>query len=240
MRFSINLPSASDPFAFILVAFIFGFIPGAIPFGYLVGRLKGLDIRRQGSGNVGFTNVARVMGWPFALPVLLLDLAKGAAPVYFLGRLIRSLVETPGELLSLYRLFGARFELLVVVAGLGAILGHLFTPVLRFKGGKGVATTAGVFLALSPGVLGLSFAVFLLALLVSRYLSLASVIAAISLPVAAAVFSPRLGPVFGLALVTALVILIRHRPNLKRLLAGTEPRFTLRPARTNGTTDEHR
>jgi glycerol-3-phosphate acyltransferase PlsY len=235
MRFSIALPLSSDPFALLIAALLFGLIPGAIPFGFLAGRLRGIDIRRHGSGNIGFTNVARVMGWQFAAPVLLLDLAKGFLPVFLVAGLSRALVDNPGQLLMLHGLLGPRLELLKVVAGLGAILGHLFTPALRFKGGKGVATTAGVMLALSPPTFALCVALFIVLLLTTRYLSVASMAAAIALPLAALVFARQSPWIVGFSVVIALVILVRHAGNLKRLSAGAEPRFSLRPSRSRPT-----
>ena len=143
----------------LFTALAFGFACGAVPFGYFVGRFRGIDIRQAGSGNIGFTNVARVLGWPYAAPVLLLDFAKGLLPTAFVASITLNYLVPAGDAVLLPRLFGSGLILLKVTAGLGAIVGHMFTPVLRFRGGKGVATTAGVIVALSP----LAFAVCLLA-----------------------------------------------------------------------------
>ncbi len=228
MNYVVNLPPVTLPFAAAFMGFMFGFIPGAIPFGYLVGRTRGIDLRRHGSGNIGFTNVIRVMGWQYGVPVLVLDMAKGFLPVFFTAALVRVTTSGPGELLTIHQLFGARLELLRVVTGLGAILGHMYTPVLKFKGGKGVATTAGVVLALTPWTLLLCLGVFLTILLSTRYLSLASITAAIVLPLATALFARGQTAVLIFTLLVALLILSRHVANIKRLLAGNEHRFAWR------------
>jgi glycerol-3-phosphate acyltransferase PlsY len=228
VNYVVNLPPVTLPFAAAFMGFMFGFIPGAIPFGYLVGRTRGIDLRRHGSGNIGFTNVIRVMGWQYGVPVLVLDMAKGFLPVFFTAALVRVTTSGPGELLTIHQLFGARLELLRVVTGLGAILGHMYTPVLKFKGGKGVATTAGVVLALTPWTLLLCLGVFLTILLSTRYLSLASITAAIVLPLATALFARGQTAVLIFTLLVALLILSRHVANIKRLLAGNEHRFAWR------------
>jgi acyl phosphate:glycerol-3-phosphate acyltransferase len=231
MNFTVALPPVTMPFAVCFMAFLFGFIPGAIPFGFLAGRMRGIDLRRHGSGNIGFTNVIRVMGWQYGVPVLLLDLAKGLLPVLFLPALVHALADGPRELLLIHNLFGARLELLRVLTGLSAILGHLFTPVLKFKGGKGVATTAGVVLALAPWTFLLCLALFLIILLATRYLSLASMSAAVALPIATALLTRGQWTIFAFTVMVALLILVSHRPNLRRLLAGNEHRFVWRSRR---------
>lgn len=231
MNFVVSLPPVTLPFAAAFMGFMFGFIPGAIPFGFVVGRFRDIDLRRLGSGNIGFTNVIRVMGWQYGLPVLVLDMAKGFLPVFFTAALVRVTVSGPSELLTIYSLFGGRLELLRVITGLGAIIGHVYTPALRFKGGKGVATAAGVVLALTPWTLLLCLAVFLIILLSTRYLSLASITAAIVLPIATAWFARGQVAVFIFTLLVAVLILVRHIANVKRLLAGTEHRFVWRSSR---------
>jgi glycerol-3-phosphate acyltransferase PlsY len=228
MSFIVALPAVTMPFAVIFMTFLFGFIPGAIPFGFLAGRLRGIDLRRHGSGNVGFTNVVRVMGWQYGVPVLILDLVKGLLPVLLLPALITALADGPRELLLIHNLFGARLEPLRVLTGLSAVLGHLFTPVLRFKGGKGVATTAGVVMALSPWTFLLCLALFLTILLATHYLSLASMTAAVALPIAAALLARGQWAVFAFTILVAVLILVSHRANMRRLLAGNEHRFVWR------------
>lgn len=169
-----------------------------------------------------------MLGWQFGVPVLVLDFAKGFLPVFLAAVLVRTLSSNPYELLVTRNLFGSRFEALQVICALGAILGHVFTPVLRFRGGKGVATTAGVIAALSPKTFLLCLALFLIILLLTRYLSLASIAAAIALPIATALFVPGRWTIFAFTLLVAVILLVRHISNVRRLLAGTENRFVWR------------
>jgi glycerol-3-phosphate acyltransferase PlsY len=232
MTLSVGVPPAADLAALLLGGLLIGFIAGAIPFGYLAGRLRGLDIRRHGSGNVGFTNVARTMGWPYAVPVLALDVAKGFLPVLFGGSLLR-IVGGPAPGVELGPA-GAVPELFSVLLGAGAIAGHLFSPFLHFRGGKGVATAAGVFMALSPLAVAVCLGVFVVMLLLFRYVSLASIVTALILPIPAALLPPRSSPILALALTAAIVIVLRHVSNIRRLVGGTETRFRFghRPSRT--------
>lgn len=184
------------------------FAVGSIPFGLLVGRwVGGVDVRTIGSGNVGATNVSRALGGKWFFVVLLLDAAKGAGPV-----LLVPLVA--GD---------ASSDWLRVGCGMAAVLGHIFSPFLGFKGGKGVATGAGVFAALAPVPALCAVGIFGLVLAVSRFMSLASMVAAASLGPMALVFrEPVPEVVFGA--VVAAVVISRHRANLARIAAGTEPR----------------
>ena len=178
---------------------------GSIPFGYIAGRLKRIDIRRHGSGNIGFTNVQRTMGWAWAVPVLLLDVAKGLVPT------------------ALARGFG----LVPPLVGIGAVLGHVFSPWLGFKGGKGVATTIGVAALLCPRSLLVGLGVYLVALAATGFISVSSLAFAVSLPILTALIYR--GGVFlqVFAVGAALVIICRHVSNIRRLAAGTEPRLGL-------------
>ncbi|MFH1679132.1 MAG: glycerol-3-phosphate 1-O-acyltransferase PlsY [Candidatus Eisenbacteria bacterium] len=201
----------------IAQAALAAFLLGSIPFGYLVPRVfGGLDIRSFGSGNPGFTNVYRAAGPVRGIAVLAGDVGKGILAV-LLGR---ALGGTAG---------GA-------AAGLAAIAGHVWTPFLRFRGGKGVATTAGVFLTLLPAETGISAAVFLVAVLATRYVSLGSMLMAATLPLSVLVLDrlrggpPRLHHLL-LVLPVSLLIVWRHRANLRRLMSGTENRFHLRKER---------
>jgi len=178
---------------------------GSIPFGYVAGRLKGIDIRRHGSGNIGFTNVQRTAGWAWALPVLLLDIAKGLVPT------------------ALARSFG----LLPALVGIGAILGHVFCPWLGFKGGKGVATTIGVAAFLCPRSLLAGLGVYVAVLAVTGFISVSSLAFAIALPFMTATFYRDGALPLVFALGVALVIIVRHVSNIRRLAAGTEPRLGL-------------
>lgn len=198
----------SGPLA-ITSAGLGAFLLGAVPFSWILGRLMGgVDLRTTGSGNVGATNLARSLGIGLGFAGLLLDAAKGVAAV-LLARLVVG--EPPagwGE----------------IVAGGAVILGHNFTPFLRFKGGKGVATGAGVFGVLAPWALLAALASFALAVLVSRTVSIGSVLAAVVLPLAAhLVYGARRVTV--LAALVAILVIVRHRANLLRIARGTESRL---------------
>jgi glycerol-3-phosphate acyltransferase PlsY len=183
-----------------------GYVLGSMPWGYWLPRLvKHDDIRRHGSGNIGGTNVWRVYGWRLGLPVVLLDTVKGYAP---------ALVAT----LMVSHLAG-------VLAGAAAMLGHWRPMFLRWqRGGKVVATTGGAFLGVAPVVGAVGAGVWLVVFLVFRYASLASILAALSLPVAA-VLLDRPWPVIAFAAGAAAAVLVLHRQNIARLRAGTENRF---------------
>jgi glycerol-3-phosphate acyltransferase PlsY len=186
-----------------------GYVLGSMPWGYWLPRLvKHDDIRRQGSGNIGGTNVWRVYGWRLGLPVVLLDTAKGFVP---------ALVAT----LMVSHLAG-------VLAGAAAMLGHWRPLFLRWqRGGKVVATTGGAFLGVAPVVGAVGAGVWIVVFLVFRYASLASIAAALSLPIAA-VLLDRPWPVIAFAAGAAAAVLVLHRQNIARLRAGTENRFKFR------------
>ena len=186
-----------------------GYVLGSMPWGYWLPRLvKRDDIRRHGSGNIGGTNVWRVYGWRLGLPVVLLDTAKGFVP---------ALVAT----LMVSHLAG-------VLAGAAAMLGHWRPLFLRWRrGGKVVATTGGAFLGVAPVVGAVGAGVWVVVFLVFRYASLASIVAALSLPIAA-VLLDRPWPVIAFAAGAAVAVLVLHRPNIARLRAGTENRFRFR------------
>ena len=199
----------------ILLSVLAGYVLGSIPFGLLVARMKGVDIRKHGSGNIGATNVWRVCGWRFGLPVFVLDVVKGVASV-LVARWIAGLLAVDPAWPA-------------VGAATACVLGHSFPIWLGFKGGKGVATSLGALAGLMPLV---SLAVLLLWAIVfkaSGYVSLASVVAAAALPLFAggAEFVGRgYGwPCVGFAAVAALLVIVRHRANIQRLRAGTESRF---------------
>lgn len=195
-----NAPTLAIPLSLLL-----GAACGSVPFGYLAGRVRGLDIRTRGSGNIGFTNVQRTMGWAWAIPVLVLDVAKGLVPT--------ALASSLG--------------LLPALVGLGAILGHVFTPWLRFNGGKGVATTIGVSAFLCSWSLLAGLGVYLVVLLATGFVSLSSLAFAATLPVLTAVIYPGNVALLAVTVGITLVILIRHRTNIARLAARTEPRLSL-------------
>ena len=203
-----------------LVALLVGsYLLGSIPFGYLAGRLVGIDIRQAGSGNVGATNVVRVLGKRYGYPVFALDVLKGFGAVK-ISMLIAS--GRPPDWNS-PEIFG-------ILAAMSTVLGHLYPPWLKFNGGKGVATSAGALLALTPIATLIGVAIWIIVFCLTRYVSLASIIAAVALPIVILVFSSQdqnTGKsLFYSSACVAAVIIWRHRSNVSRLMRGTEPRFT--------------
>ncbi|MFZ5806548.1 MAG: glycerol-3-phosphate 1-O-acyltransferase PlsY [Verrucomicrobiota bacterium] len=193
---------------------IMGFLCGSIPFGYCAGRLKGIDIRQTGSGNIGATNVFRALGKKWGIGVLLADIIKGYFPVWMALR-----TEN----------VGIPHDAFVVCVGMAALLGHTFTPFLKFKGGKGVATSTGALLAMMPLALGITAIVWGMMLAIFRYVSLASIFAAIVLPILAALFYREQMWFVGVGAVMGILVIVRHRANIQRLLAGTENRLGKKP-----------
>jgi glycerol-3-phosphate acyltransferase PlsY len=191
-----------------VAAVVGGYLAGSIPTGYWLVRLfRKIDIRRVGSRSIGATNVWRVMGWKVGVPTILLDVAKGFAPAIVASMLVDDLA-------------GA-------LAGGGAMLGHARPVFLRFeRGGKAVATTGGVLLGLAPEVALLALGVWILTFLVSRYVSVASMAAAASVPVFAFALAES-WPVRILALAGAAAVVFLHRENIRRLFAHREPRVQL-------------
>jgi glycerol-3-phosphate acyltransferase PlsY len=193
------------------------FLCGSVPFGYWAGKLKGLDIRQHGSGNIGATNVIRVCGKGIGIPVFILDMIKGLVPVLL-----------PSWMLAGTEITGSLLSAAAVVCGLAAILGHMFTPWLGFKGGKGVATAAGVLLGIAPIAMLVALGAWLLFFFTSRYVSLASMAAAIAVPVTMAVQMTTAkswdGVLLGFGILLAILVVVRHRANIQRLMAGTESR----------------
>jgi glycerol-3-phosphate acyltransferase PlsY len=195
------------------------YLLGSIPFGYLAGRLVGIDIRQAGSGNVGATNVVRVLGKAYGYPVFALDVLKGFGAVK-ISMLMAA--GRPPEWNS-PEIFG-------ILAAMSSVLGHLYPPWLKFNGGKGVATSAGALLALTPVATLTGVAIWIIVFWLTRYVSLASIIAAVVLPIVILVFSlqdqNKGKPLFYSSACVAAVVVWRHRSNLSRLIRGTEPRFT--------------
>lgn len=231
---------------------LLAFLLGSIPFGLLLAKAKGIDIRQHGSGNIGATNVLRVMGKNYGTACFLLDVLKGFIPVIIALSLIRIGDKESSLALPFLRSFAAilpasrQFEgqLLHVITGLMAILGHNYSPWVGFKGGKGIATSAGVLLGLFPffGVVLLGL-IWLGLFLLTRYVSIASIGAAAALPVVTHLGArfhhlnndpslPTLWqagtwnkPLFTFTVAIALLAIWKHRANLQRLRAGTESRF---------------
>jgi glycerol-3-phosphate acyltransferase PlsY len=186
-----------------------GYILGSMPWGYWLVRLvKRDDIRRHGSGNVGGTNVWRVYGWKLGLPVVMLDTAKGFVPA-----LVATMVVS---------------HLAGVLAGGAAMLGHWRPLFLKWqRGGKMVATCGGAFLGVAPVVGGIGAAVWIVAFLLLRYASVASMVAAVSLPIVAALLGEP-WPVTAFGAAAAVAVIVLHRANIARLRSGTESRFRFR------------
>jgi glycerol-3-phosphate acyltransferase PlsY len=184
---------------------LFAYLLGSVPTGYILGSVAGVDVRKAGSGNVGATNVARVVGKRYGILTLVADIAKGFVPV---------IVALNIGLTSAATAF----------VGIAAFLGHLYPVFLRFQGGKGVATALGVFLGLAPWATLILMAIFVLVLLATRVVSLSSMVAAGCAPIVFWLFfhSPIL---VGMSLFIALMIVLRHCGNIQRLLSGTEPRL---------------
>jgi len=184
------------------------YLLGAIPTSYLAARLgAGIDLRNHGSKNLGATNVYRVLGWKYAVPVGLFDVAKGTVPVAVFGSLAGGGAWVP------------------VALGVAAVVGHVFSVFVKFRGGKGVATAAGAVLALAPIALGLSAIVWVAVLAVTGYVSAASMLGAVAFPIAVRFTSPEDNYTFGVGIALAVFILATHRSNIHRLITGQENRF---------------
>jgi len=191
-----------------------GYLLGSIPFGYLLVRLRsGRDVRSVGSGNIGATNVVRAAGWSTGVATLILDLAKGIFAVWLAGHFSDGNIR------------------IMMFAGLAAILGHIFPVWLKFSGGKGVATALGVFLMISWTAVAAAVPVFAIVVLFWRYISLASVSAAAALPLLVyLLYAPGHAPPTAVTvgtLLTSVLIIVKHRKNIERLMAGTEPRIEM-------------
>jgi glycerol-3-phosphate acyltransferase PlsY len=200
-----------------LAGLVIAYLAGSIPFAYLAGKLfKGIDLREHGSGNLGATNVFRVMGWKIASLVMLLDMAKGAAPVLLLPPTFAP----------------AHAERWAIAFGIAAIVGHVRSVFLLWKGGgKGVATAGGVFLALAPVASLISIAVFALIVYLTGYVSLGSLCSAVALTVAVVLMKGVSSPVAIACAVITIFVFWTHRANIGRLRRGEENRFRrARPA----------
>lgn len=230
---------------------LLAFLLGSIPFGLVIARLKGIDIRQHGSGNIGATNVLRVIGKKYGILCLLLDALKGFVPVVIALNLIQLAGRKAGIPVPALDAFALHLpaaqqltgQLIHVLTGLAAILGHNYSPWVGFKGGKGIATSAGVLLALMPAAVVLLIGVWLLVFVATRYVSVASITAAAALPVLTHIGArfhhvnndkslPTLWeagtwnkPLFVFSVIIAVLAIWKHRANLQRLRQGTEHRF---------------
>ena len=203
------------PVSYYILVAVGAYLLGSIPFGFLAAKARGMDIRKAGSGNIGATNALRVLGKPAGISVLLLDALKGYAAVQWLVLALPPLIGPGPEEMNHLR----------VVAGVFAVLGHNYTCWLKFKGGKGIATTAGVYLALAPWALLVGLVVFLLVVAVTRYVSAGSISAAVALPATVWIMHPD--DLFLNIVTTALgfLAIFKHKSNIQRLMAGTENRL---------------
>jgi glycerol-3-phosphate acyltransferase PlsY len=192
------------------------YLLGATPTSHLLSRLiAGIDLRQQGSGNLGATNLYRVLGWKYAVPAALFDIAKGAVPV---------LIFAPQASSS---------QLFALACGVAAIVGHVYSVFVGFKGGKGVATAAGVMLGLTPLALGVAALVWAVLVLLTGYVSLGSIAAAAVLPLAVYLLESSVTPeLLWIDVAIAAGVILMHRRNIQRLLKGTENRFGRRATST--------
>lgn len=190
-----------------------GFLMGSVPWSYIIGRMNGADIRGSGSGNVGATNLFRVCGRKAGLLGLFLDVLKGAVPVLAASEGILGLAPPAGEWAA-------------AATAICAVLGHVFSPWLGFRGGKGVATTLGALVILSPFTILAGLAVFILVVLSTRYVSLGSISAAVAVVPSVFILEPDSTPVRMIICLVAVIILFRHKSNMVKLLKGKESRFS--------------
>jgi acyl phosphate:glycerol-3-phosphate acyltransferase len=188
-----------------IIVGIMSYLLGSIPTGFIIGKLSGLDVRKAGSGNIGATNVARVLGKGRGLLTLSADAAKGFIPVFVARKM--GLDDTS-----------------VALIGTAAFVGHLYPIFLKFKGGKGVATAFGALLGVAPLAVLMLLGVFGVVVLTSRIVSLGSMAAALAAPFSLWIFSYS-APLVAMAAFLAAMIILRHRANIQRLFSGTEPRF---------------
>jgi glycerol-3-phosphate acyltransferase PlsY len=195
-----------------VLAVTLGYVVGSIPFAYLLSRRQGVDLRRAGSGNIGASNVLRTTGVRAAILAMALDGVKGTIAV-----LVAQLLSAG--------------PITAVAAACASVVGHVYPIWLRFRGGKGVATAAGAFAVLAPEAMGLAACVFLLAVILTRFISVGSIAGALTLVIVAAI-SDAPGAVAIGATVSTLIIIYRHRENLARLVAGTERRIGQRVVKT--------
>lgn len=206
-----------------IVIFLGSYLVGAIPWAYLIGKIYGVDLRKAGSGNIGATNVTRVIGKFWGRVCFLLDMIKGFLPVFIVTELIRRKVISDSN------------DLAQIIAAGGAVFGHIFCIFLKFKGGKGISTSAGCLLAMAPYSFAISGIVWVVVFLISRYVSLASIAAAAVLPVSATFFSlmkvndkafwPVSIYILAFLYVLAMLAILKHSSNIRRLINGTEHRF---------------
>ncbi|MDE0569680.1 MAG: glycerol-3-phosphate 1-O-acyltransferase PlsY [Verrucomicrobiales bacterium] len=215
------------PYLTCAIAVLAAYIAGSLPFGFWISKCLGVDIRNQGSGNIGATNVLRTLGRKVGITVLILDISKGFLPVLIGSRIIFK--QLPDSMRNREDIVGTIYVLLAI----GTILGHNYTFWLGFKGGKGIATSAGAIMSFLPEVLMGSTLVWILIFFLSRYVAIASIAAAFSIPILTASLDhnylfPDLNsswPVISFGIIAAIMAVWRHRSNIQRLIKGEEDRF---------------
>ena len=199
----------TNPPLLLSLLILASYLLGAIPNGLLIARLKGVDLQKVGSGNIGATNVFRCVGKGWGVLAFVLDAVKGFVPAFFFPRLLESAPPWLG-----------------LACGVAAVAGHNWPVWLKFKGGKGVSTSAGMLLGIAPAAVGIGFAVFALAVALTRFVSLGSILAAVAVPTAYLWMNGADNRLLAGALVLmGLLVIVKHRANVKRLLNGTEPRI---------------
>src|SRR6266850_6578235 len=220
-RIRSNETTADQPRLMLTLVFVLvaSYLMGSIPFGYLAGRIAGIDIRQAGSGNIGATNVVRVLGKRYGYPVFLLDFFKGLGAVEIAIAFARAARPEWGSP-----------EVYGILAAFCSVIGHSFPPWLKFRGGKGVATSAGALFGLMPLAMLIGVAIWIVVFWLTRYVSVASITAAVALPIIIFVMTSlnqthRKG-LFYSSLCIAAVVVWQHRSNLSRLIRGREPRFS--------------
>lgn len=198
---------------------VVSYLAGAIPFGFLVARSRGIDIRTVGSKNIGATNVFRSVGRGWGVLTFALDLFKGFAGAWFVPLLVVHFMASGTG--------AAVTDTMKLVGGIFAVVGHTWPVYIGFKGGKGVATSAGMLMAIAPAAVGIAFLTWVFIMAITRYVSVASIAAALALGIL--VWLPRFCPYLPSAItltVLAAVVIIRHHANISRLAHGTESRFS--------------
>ena len=209
--------------SYVVIA-LAAYLLGSIPTGYLAGRARGINIRAVGSGNMGATNVFRTLGKTAGVTVLVVDGLKGYAACAWLCDGALGLMKLPTADAELHR----------IIAGIAAVLGHNFTCWLKFKGGKGIATSAGVFFALAPLAAGIALGTWIVVFALSRYVSIASIAAAVALP-ATVWLTPNSLTLRIVTTALGLLAIAKHKGNIERLFNGTEQRFGRKSATPEAT-----
>lgn len=194
----------------LLLVVVAAYLMGSIPNGLLIARLKGIDLQKVGSGNIGATNVYRCVGKGWGIAAFVLDAVKGFVPAFVFPRLMESAPPWLG-----------------LACGIAAVAGHNWPVWLKFKGGKGVSTSAGMLLGIAPAAVGIGFVVFAVTVAITRFVSLGSILAAIAVPAAyIGLYGVENRLLAGALVVMGLLVVFKHRANIGRLLAGTEPGIT--------------